>query len=150
MWNLTEFPLVRLLTPSLWQKLSISSRSIYCSSQQRWIIDPKKPIVHDTTKISHRSVEIDNIIKSKANKSIRCLLLQTRNRTKDRNKSLIFHVHGGGFISQSPESHSVYLINWVKKLESKCLLMYFSNNKSFGLNFFQSDSNSKHRLQSES
>ncbi|KAF7491038.1 Hormone-sensitive lipase [Sarcoptes scabiei] len=118
MWNLTEFPLVRLLTPSLWQKLSISSRSIYCSSQQRWIIDPKKPIVHDTTKISHRSVEIDNIIKSKANKSIRCLLLQTRNRTKDRNKSLIFHVHGGGFISQSPESHSVYLINWVKKLET--------------------------------
>lgn len=33
-----------------------------------------------------------------------------------KSKSLIFHLHGGGFVSQSSKSHLVYLTEWVDQL----------------------------------
>lgn len=116
MWNITDFPLVRLCTPSFWSRYFIQTSNIYCPRQQRWIIDKIEPIIHDLDKETNISYP------KMRNPSVRCVLFR---KTKEVEKnSLLLHIHGGGFISQSPESHDVYLINWVKTLNSNFNIIF--------------------------
>ncbi|KAL7041376.1 hypothetical protein ACKWTF_000749 [Chironomus riparius] len=41
-------------------------------------------------------------------------------------KTLIIHVHGGGFYTNSPQSHEVYLRDWVVKLDVPILAIKYS------------------------
>uniref|UniRef100_A0A2L2YFM3 Hormone-sensitive lipase n=1 Tax=Parasteatoda tepidariorum TaxID=114398 RepID=A0A2L2YFM3_PARTP len=59
---------------------------------------------------------------------VRCILMSTLLRKgqmankykfykeEELSPSILFHCHGGGFISQSPESHEIYLRHWAKDL----------------------------------
>nr|XP_046917871.1 hormone-sensitive lipase-like [Dermatophagoides farinae] len=109
MWNITEFPLVRIFTPSFWNRFILENINIYAPRQRRWIIDATKPIIHD------RRADPNVPYPIMKQSSIRGLLFRYRHNPK--NKSLMFHLHGGGFISQSPESHACYLVKWVRKLD---------------------------------
>lgn len=117
MWNITDFPLVRLCTPSFWSRYFIHSSNIYCPRQRRWIIDKIDPLVHDLDR------ETCIPYPKMRNTAVRCVLF--RKTKKVENNSLLLHIHGGGFISQSPESHDVYLINWVKTLKSNFIYFFF-------------------------
>ena len=38
-------------------------------------------------------------------------------KKKDKKKSIMFHVHGGGFVAMSPKSHENYLLKWANSLK---------------------------------
>ena len=43
-----------------------------------------------------------------------------------RRGGLLLHIHGGGFVAQSPKSHEVYLRNWAKELRLPILSIDYS------------------------
>ncbi|KAG8186027.1 hypothetical protein JTE90_004447 [Oedothorax gibbosus] len=71
---------------------------------------------------------------------VRCLLLSRVHRMgqtlkngktdashlKPKSRSLLFHCHGGGFISQNPESHEIYLRHWAHDLDVPIISVDYS------------------------
>lgn len=51
---------------------------------------------------------------------------ETKENTVDASKFLIFHVHGGGFVSQTSKSHEIYLREWAVKLDAPILSIDYS------------------------
>ncbi|RWS02320.1 hormone-sensitive lipase-like isoform X2 [Dinothrombium tinctorium] len=47
-------------------------------------------------------------------KKVRCRLLQHRN--KSQNDTLVLHMHGGGFVALSPDSHEIFLRHWASNI----------------------------------
>lgn len=137
MWNITEFPLVRIFTPSFWNRFILENINIYAPRQRRWIIDATKPIIHD------RRADPNVPYPIMKQSSIRGLLFRYRHNPK--NKSLMFHLHGGGFISQSPESHACYLVKWVRKLDGLFCIDLIKKKIKLMIHFFRY-TNFKRRL----
>lgn len=130
LWNIPDHLMIRMLTPSFWQSYLVLERSdINFPRQKRWIIDPLCSKIHDlkSRKSTDSLEEADDSIPDyinesyleKLQKKIRCLILRSKNQMKlkdQSSKTILFHIHGGGFISQSPESHLAYMNDWAKKI----------------------------------
>ncbi|XP_074598630.1 hormone-sensitive lipase-like [Brevipalpus obovatus] len=54
--------------------------------------------------------------------TVRVRLLQRTVKPESQIDTLLFHVHGAGFIAQSPESHEIYLREWALRLEGMPIL----------------------------
>ncbi len=100
-------------------------KDVYIPRQNRWKISCEKADVIDTNLLQIEEFENNESMSgsSESERSrklidlkIRCRLLQNdcKNRPID---SIVLHIHGGGFVSQSPDSHEVYLREWATKLE---------------------------------
>ncbi len=125
-WGLTEYSIVKNGLPSLVVRAQPKIiKDVYIPRQNRWQISSQKADVIDTNLSQIEELE-NNESKSGSSESerkrklidlkIRCRLLQhdCKGRTID---SVVLHIHGGGFVSQSPDSHEVYLREWATKLE---------------------------------
>jgi hypothetical protein len=91
---------------------SILSKSVYVPRQKRWKISPNEPKVNDL-KAPGMAQQVRGAKCAKA--SVRCLLIRNKKINFEK-RSLLIHIHGGGFISQSPEFHQVYLNDWLHKM----------------------------------
>ena len=58
--------------------------------------------------------------RSSKEKVIRCRYL--RSEMDATNETVVFHIHGAGFVSQTPDSHECYLRDWTNKLGSVPIL----------------------------
>lgn len=47
-------------------------------------------------------------------------------RTHPPSRGLVLHCHGGGFVSQTPDSHEIYLRDWAKDLDVPILTVDYS------------------------
>ncbi|XP_035215683.1 hormone-sensitive lipase-like [Stegodyphus dumicola] len=117
-WSLSETPFMKKLPAWVCPKLEVRED----------IFIPSEPVtlIHTET---NEYVVISPPSSHIAPAPIRCLLLSAVHRegqvvnkngrkknSKPRSRSLLFHCHGGGFISQTPESHEIYLRNWAHDL----------------------------------
>ncbi|XP_054708470.1 hormone-sensitive lipase-like [Uloborus diversus] len=98
-------------------------------------LDVRKEIIIPSESINLNSIDSGDIVTIPAPSShippapVRCLLLscfqkegldlntETESSTRKKSPYLLFHVHGGGFISQTPESHEIYLRHWAYDLK---------------------------------
>ena len=91
----------------------IESVDVFIPRQHRWQIATLETKVHD----------LRNAFAIPPKKKwIRAIYLTKKNCDKQKladNKTVLLHIHGGGFISQSPETHLPYLREWVGQLEGK-------------------------------
>lgn len=94
-------------------KTQVESKSIYVKRQSRWKVAMFEGKVYDRT-VPCQEVPFSRCAKSQ----VRCLLLRSVQR-RHCTSNLIFHLHGGGFVSQSPE-FQVYLNEWCTQ-SGECL-----------------------------
>lgn len=92
------------------------SKSIYVPRQNRWKIDLFECKVYDQNAVAQQNSS--SFMKDRKS-SVRCLLMRSTAEHGDSelSKSVLIHIHGGGFISQSPEFHQSYLNDWCKQLK---------------------------------
>lgn len=64
-------------------------------------------------------------------RTVRCRLINyVRNQNEaelceNSDSFLLFHIHGGGFVLSSPDSHELYLRDWAVKLKGKGFFLIF-------------------------
>lgn len=112
MWSITELSAVKLLMTPWRNSHGVVSKDIFVPRQIRWIVSSREPRVYDTKNNDFIGTNM------RRKTQIRCKVLHYQG-SQLANNSLLFHVHGGGFISQSPESHEMYLKGWIRKMKSK-------------------------------
>ena len=102
------------LSRSIGFSTDVRTKVIFSSRQNRW-----KIAKFDYETVYDLSEECDIGQTAKCAKStVRSFILRSsKARMKDRD--VLIHVHGGGFISQSPETHSYYLADWAQNLKGK-------------------------------
>ena len=64
------------------------------------------------------------------NKGIIKNLLKKKSITKNR-KTIMFHIHGGGFVAMTPSSHENYLRKWSNELEIPIFSIYYRLSPEF-------------------
>ena len=79
-------------------------RDVHCARQHLFIISESGQVLQNGRQMEFVSRD-----------DVRCRLLQS-DSTITSHESLVFHIHGGGFVSQSPDSHELYLRDWATKL----------------------------------
>lgn len=117
-WSLSETQFMKRLPGWVCPKMHV----------REVIFIPDKPIILNNIN-SNESVVIPAPTSHIPSAPVRCLLLSAvqrdggilkKNKKKynvaSKSKSLLFHCHGGGFISQNPESHEIYLRHWAYDL----------------------------------
>lgn len=110
---MTSFWFVKLiLHPTFYPALEI--KDLMVNRQNRWRISKTEAKVHDT----YSTVPRETLWKNK-NDQVRSLLLKKNGFVSSDNDSLMLYLHGGGFISQSPETHLVITKDWAIQMESK-------------------------------
>ncbi|CAG2163652.1 unnamed protein product [Oppiella nova] len=107
-WGLTETPFVRNTLPLLSPPLNCAAKDLFVPSQTTWTISATDASVART---KDRQTLPD----------IRCRLLQSR-APDAATDAIVLHLHGGGFVAQSPDSHEVYLGQWAVKLSQTAIL----------------------------
>lgn len=115
MWNMTEYRVARQFMIRH-DKSQILTKSIYAKRQSRWKVAMFEGKVYDQT-VPCQQVRFGRCVKS----TVRCLLLRSLQR-EHPSSNLTLHLHGGGYISQSPEFHQVYLNEWAKTLKDTTIL----------------------------
>lgn len=95
--------------------------TFYSPRQLKYIINTKTYQI-DTkyhTKIKFTEelpIGIDNYSLKNYRTKIRIRLFKQETMKEPSNDKLIFHLHGGGFVTGSPESHEVYLRDWANQI----------------------------------
>jgi len=105
------------LSRSLGYYYDLETRDVHARRQSRWKVSTfEHQTVYDLKNDRNVGVFADC-----RKTTVRSLMIRsTKARRKDRN--VLIHVHGGGFVSQSPETHSYYLSDWAQNLKSKSYL----------------------------
>jgi acetyl esterase/lipase len=98
LWGLTELNIVKAFVCAE----SNSVKDVFIERQTVWKINASKGEVIECHNNSER-------------KQIRCRLLKSEN--SNHHNSVVLYIHGGGFVSQSPDSHEVYLRDWSIQLQ---------------------------------
>lgn len=132
MWNFSEYRMIRMFFS---YSANVTTENIYVPKQHRWTIDRDEPKVHDNNVVAANET-------TGKGKQVRCLLFKSSQRNNNH-QSILFYIHGGGFISQTPETHESYLRDWATQLKGKQLCKYPQTRLIF---FFLRYSNSVHRL----
>ena len=72
-------------------------------------------------KISSTSATVSQqpIIQTTIESHVRCRLLSS---SVAESLSVVLHLHGGGFVSQSPDSHEIYLRDWAQRLNDAAIV----------------------------
>ena len=109
MWNLTEYRIAQTFMSNN-DSPSTYSKNVFVPRQNRWKVSSFESKVYDRNIEPHKLA----FVKNKKN-YVRCLVM--RSMEKPTSKSILIHIHGGGFISQSPEFHRLYLNDWAYKLK---------------------------------
>ncbi|XP_058530044.1 hormone-sensitive lipase isoform X2 [Ochotona princeps] len=69
------------------------------------------------------SEELNNLVKSEGPRSLE---LRSRLQQAPRSRSLVVHIHGGGFVAQTSKSHEPYLKSWAQELGVPILSIDYS------------------------
>ena len=108
-WSLTEYSFIRDAFPNIMFgncKTKIAKDLIIKSRQDKYVI----PLSGERVKIKPQN-------ENELNKSeIKCRLIINKIDPSSNTTTILLHCHGGGFVSQSPNSHEVYLRDWSKQL----------------------------------
>ena len=113
MWCASEYRFMKMyLSHSIGFYYNVQSREIFIPRQDRWKVSMFE---HETVYDLHNENNVGKTAKCSRPKVRALFMRSTQARMKDRN--VLIHVHGGGFISQSPETHSYYLADWVHNLK---------------------------------
>lgn len=115
MWNISEYRMIRMFFSF---PVNVFTESIYVPRQYRWKIDQDEPKVYDN-KVSSNAT-------AGKGKQVRCLLVKSLQRNNNH-QSILFYIHGGGFISQTPETHECYLRDWASQLKGKQMRKHNQN-----------------------
>ncbi|XP_054154037.1 hormone-sensitive lipase-like [Oppia nitens] len=107
-WGLTETPLARSALPLL-AKTPPLAREVYVPPQTRWSVSPVEACV-----LRNDDDDADSTSHANRRPLIRCRLLCGSEQPSG--DALVLHIHGGGFVSQTPDSHEVYLRQWAVQL----------------------------------
>ncbi|RWS01910.1 hormone-sensitive lipase-like isoform X2, partial [Dinothrombium tinctorium] len=112
MWAITEWRIhTKLLVPLFNIGSGLRTSTVFIPRQKTWIIPEwSKGRVQRKYFAEYQS----------RGKGVRCRLLQ--HRTKSQNDTLVLHMHGGGFITQSPDSHEMYLRHWASNISGVPIL----------------------------
>ncbi|PRD37912.1 UNVERIFIED_CONTAM: Lipe [Trichonephila clavipes] len=127
-WSLSETQFMKQLPGWVCPKMHV----------REVIFIPDKPVILNNI-YSNESVVIPAPTSHIPSAPVRCLLLSAiqrdgqilkKNKRKSnlapKSKSLLFHCHGGGFISQNPESHEIYLRHWAYDLNVPIISVDYS------------------------
>ncbi|GIZ04962.1 hormone-sensitive lipase [Caerostris extrusa] len=128
-WSLSEIQLMKQLPGLICPKLEVREE----------ILVPDKAIILNKTS-SNENVEIPAPTSHIPSAPVRCLLLSSVHRKgqvlkngkskmsnlEPKSRSLLFHCHGGGFVSQNPKSHEIYLRHWAHDLNVPILSVDYS------------------------
>ncbi|XP_015784830.1 uncharacterized protein LOC107362310 [Tetranychus urticae] len=104
-WEILDYKVVcKGLIPLLFLGKGIQTRNIEASPQNTFVYtrDGKDVVVNQPG---------GKVTPSVNEKPIKCRLIHKSNRDTSKGY-LLFHVHGGGFIAHSPDSHENYLRQW--------------------------------------
>ncbi|XP_064149817.1 hormone-sensitive lipase isoform X2 [Loxodonta africana] len=69
------------------------------------------------------SEELNSLVKSEGPRSLE---LRPRPQQAPRSRSLVVHIHGGGFVAQTSKSHEPYLKSWAQELGAPILSIDYS------------------------
>ncbi|KAM9631683.1 hormone-sensitive lipase [Trichechus inunguis] len=69
------------------------------------------------------SEELNSLVKSEGPRSLE---LRPRPQQAPRSRSLVVHIHGGGFVAQTSRSHEPYLKSWAQELGAPILSIDYS------------------------
>ncbi|XP_070080607.1 hormone-sensitive lipase isoform X10 [Equus caballus] len=69
------------------------------------------------------SKELSSLVKSEGPRSLE---LRPRPQQAPRSRSLVVHIHGGGFVAQTSKSHEPYLKSWAQELGAPILSIDYS------------------------
>ncbi|XP_006871572.1 PREDICTED: hormone-sensitive lipase [Chrysochloris asiatica] len=69
------------------------------------------------------SEELNSLVKSEGPRSLE---LRPRPHQAPRSRSLVVHIHGGGFVAQTSKSHEPYLKSWAQELGAPILSIDYS------------------------
>ncbi|KAM9224426.1 hormone-sensitive lipase isoform 2-T2 [Dugong dugon] len=69
------------------------------------------------------SEELNSLVKSEGPRSLE---LRPRPQQAPRSRSLLVHIHGGGFVAQTSKSHEPYLKSWAQELGTPILSIDYS------------------------
>ena len=116
-WGLTELSVLKSALPYLATKTKLKLiKDVFIQRQKEWIISNKKAQVSRATNSDETQATKIQVSK------IRCRLLQNEIENNKNINSIVLHIHGGGFVSQSPDSHEIYLRDWNFKLNGVPIL----------------------------
>ena len=104
MGSLMEWRVYKQALPSLlyWNK-PIRVREIKVSRQRSWVLSAHNVQVFE---LKRSTRNLNDVAGNKDNDHVRCLLYQNTSQAQSLD-TLVIHMHGGGFIIGSPESHDV-------------------------------------------
>ncbi|GFU58081.1 hormone-sensitive lipase [Nephila pilipes] len=126
-WSLSETQFMKRLPSWVCPKLHVREE----------IFIPDKSITLNNM-YSNESVVIPAPTSHIPSAPVRCLLLSViqrdgqilkknkKSNLAPKSKSLLFHCHGGGFVSQNPESHEIYLRHWAHDLNVPIISVDYS------------------------
>lgn len=95
--------------------------TFYSPRQLKYIIDTKTHKIdtnyHSKIKFTDETpIGIENYCTKNYRNKIRIRLFKQETMKEAPHEKLIFHLHGGGFVTGSPESHEVYLRDWANQI----------------------------------
>ena len=115
-WNLNEIWIYRLAILIVLYGFGrpATRRTLYLDTRfsNEFVINPVSGKLEREDKCRHIGLRIKP--------KIRCRFL--RQKFDKSNETLVFHVHGAGFVAQTPDSHDSYLLGWALKLKTVPIL----------------------------
>lgn len=113
MGSLMEWRIYKYYLPSLlYWRHSLKISEFHVKHQRNWFLS--------ACNVKVMRFEKNNELKQSNLNKIRCRLYQ--NTSAPLNNKLIVHMHGGGYIVGSVESHDVYIQNWCSQLPGCSIL----------------------------